>query len=48
MQKKIITGCRWSKTTVKERSVILHRIADLLEARLQEFAEHESEDQGML
>lgn len=37
---------RWSRTTVAERSRLLLRIADTLEARLEEFARAESRDQG--
>ncbi|KAI8837375.1 aldehyde dehydrogenase domain-containing protein [Chytriomyces cf. hyalinus JEL632] len=36
----------WSKTSRAERSTILLRIADLLEARIDEFAAAESRDQG--
>ncbi|KAF9203458.1 Aldehyde dehydrogenase 8 member A1 [Haplosporangium sp. Z 27] len=36
----------WSKTGRPERAKILYRIADLLEARLDEFARAESKDQG--
>lgn len=36
----------WSATAVQERSRIMMKIADLLEARLDEFAELESRDQG--
>jgi len=36
----------WSKTTKEERSRLLYRIADLIEARLEEFAIAESRDQG--
>ncbi|KAJ3116481.1 Aldehyde dehydrogenase 8 member A1 [Phlyctochytrium bullatum] len=36
----------WSSTTRQERSRVIMRIADLLEGRLQEFAEAESSDQG--
>ncbi len=36
----------WSKTTSRERSAILMRIADGIEARLEEFAQAESRDQG--
>ncbi|MCX7929971.1 MAG: aldehyde dehydrogenase [Chlorobi bacterium] len=37
---------QWSQATPAERSAILHRIADALEARLDEFAYAESRDQG--
>jgi aminomuconate-semialdehyde/2-hydroxymuconate-6-semialdehyde dehydrogenase len=36
----------WSKTTPTERSKLLNKVADLIESRLQEFAEAESRDQG--
>ncbi|KAG0260073.1 hypothetical protein BG011_002144 [Mortierella polycephala] len=36
----------WSKTSREERAKILYRIADLIEARLEEFAQAESKDQG--
>lgn len=36
----------WSKTPPKQRSAILLKIADLIEQRLDEFAEAESRDQG--
>lgn len=36
----------WSKTTVQERSNFLNKIANLLEIRIEEFAEAESIDQG--
>ncbi|KAI3632946.1 hypothetical protein MIR68_009021 [Amoeboaphelidium protococcarum] len=36
----------WSKTTRQQRSDILHKIADALEQRLEEFAIAESQDQG--
>lgn len=36
----------WSKTPRSQRSAIMMKIADLLEERLQEFAEAESKDQG--
>ncbi|KAJ8330775.1 hypothetical protein QVD99_008623 [Batrachochytrium dendrobatidis] len=36
----------WSTTTRSERSAILSRIANLLESRLEEFAQQESYDQG--
>jgi aminomuconate-semialdehyde/2-hydroxymuconate-6-semialdehyde dehydrogenase len=36
----------WSKKTPLQRSQILNRVADLLEQRLQQFAEAESKDQG--
>ena len=37
----------WSTTTRSERSAILSRIANLLESRLEEFAQQESYDQGL-
>jgi len=37
---------KWSKTPAKERSRLMNRIADLVESRLDEFAEAESRDQG--
>jgi len=37
---------RWSETPVEQRSALLLRVADLLEANLDEFAEAESRDQG--
>lgn len=37
---------RWSTTPVEQRSTLLMKIADLIEARLDEFAEVESRDQG--
>ncbi|KAJ3068462.1 Aldehyde dehydrogenase 8 member A1 [Podochytrium sp. JEL0797] len=36
----------WSKTTRDQRSAVLLKIADLIDARLDEFAEAESRDQG--
>ncbi len=36
----------WAQTPVRERARILYRVADLIEARLAEFAQAESEDQG--
>ncbi|KAF9584534.1 Aldehyde dehydrogenase 8 member A1 [Lunasporangiospora selenospora] len=36
----------WSKTSAAERSNIMNKIANLLESRLDEFAEAESRDQG--
>ncbi|KAJ3278457.1 Aldehyde dehydrogenase 8 member A1, partial [Borealophlyctis nickersoniae] len=36
----------WSRTPREKRSKLLHRIADLLESRLEEFAVEESKDQG--
>jgi len=38
--------CRWSETPVEGRCELLLRVAELLEARLDEFAEAESRDQG--
>jgi len=47
---QILTGgvmwFRWSETAVEQRSALLLRVADLLEAKLDEFAEAESRDQG--
>ena len=37
---------RWSDTPVERRSEILQKVADLIESRLDEFAEVESRDQG--
>jgi len=37
---------RWSETPVEQRSALLLRVADLLEAKLDEFAEAESRDVG--
>ena len=37
---------RWSKTPVRERSRLMNKIADIVESRLEEFAEAESRDQG--
>ena len=37
---------RWSKKTPAERSLIIWRLADLLEARAEEFARVESENTG--
>lgn len=36
----------WSRTPLAERAAMLHRIADLIESRLDEFATTESMDQG--
>lgn len=36
----------WSKTPVKERANLMMKIADIVESRLQQFAEAESKDQG--
>lgn len=36
----------WSKTSRKHRSMLLHKIANIIESRLMEFAQAESEDQG--
>ncbi|WP_233841375.1 aldehyde dehydrogenase [Dyella sp. 2HG41-7] len=36
----------WAATPVEERARLLHRLADLIEARLDEFAELESRDSG--
>lgn len=36
----------WSSTPRAERSRLLFRVADLLEARIEEFAQAESRDQG--
>ena len=37
---------RWSKTPAKERSRLMNKIADIVESRLDEFAQAESRDQG--
>ena len=37
---------RWSRTPAKERAKLLNKIADGIEARLEEFAIAESRDQG--
>lgn len=37
---------RWSRTPAKERAKLLNKIADAIEARLEEFAIAESRDQG--
>jgi len=37
---------RWSSTPPKERSRIMLKIADLVESKLNQFAEAESRDQG--
>lgn len=37
---------RWSKTSAKERSALMMKIADVVESRQDEFAEAESRDQG--
>ena len=37
---------RWSKTSAAERAKFMNKIADLVEARLEEFAGAESRDQG--
>ena len=43
----VLTGfCRWAKTTIQERSKYLLKLADLMEAQLELFAEMESRDQG--
>ncbi|KAF9900603.1 hypothetical protein BX616_002550 [Lobosporangium transversale] len=36
----------WSKTTKEHRAKIMYKIADLIESRLDEFAQAESKDQG--
>lgn len=38
--------CRWSVTPVERRAQLMLRIADLIESRLEAFAEAESRDQG--
>ena len=38
--------CSWSVTTPEYRSGIMRKIADLIESKLDEFAEAESRDQG--
>jgi len=42
----VLLVVRWSETGVEQRAALLLRVADLLEARLDEFAEAESRDQG--
>ena len=37
---------RWSRLPAAQRAQFLHRIADLIQARLEEFARAESLDQG--
>lgn len=37
---------QWSATSVEQRSKVLNKIADLIEARIDEFADVESHDQG--
>ncbi len=37
---------KWSETSVSERSRVLYKIAELVEAKKREFAEGESRDQG--
>ena len=39
---------RWSKIPTKERSRLMNKIADIVESRLDEFAQAESRDQGKL
>lgn len=36
----------WSSRSPQERSLVLNRLADILEQSLQEFAQAESKDQG--
>lgn len=36
----------WSEKSPAERAAVLNKLADLLEARLEEFAQAESKDQG--
>lgn len=36
----------WSAKSPAERSKVLNKLADLIEARLEEFAQAESKDQG--
>jgi hypothetical protein len=43
---KVELNFSWSKTPAKERAKIMMKIADVIEARLQEFAKAESKDQG--
>ena len=46
-QLAVTTWCiRWSKTPARERSAVMMKIADLVEARIDEFAVAESRDQG--
>lgn len=37
---------RWSKTSAKDRSALMMKIADIVESRIDEFALAESRDQG--
>lgn len=37
---------RWSRQTIAKRAYYLNRIADLIQARLEDFARAESSDQG--
>lgn len=36
----------WSETSPEERAKVLHRLADLIDANLEELAQAESKDQG--
>lgn len=36
----------WSEFTPEERAKVLHRLADLIDANLEELAQAESKDQG--
>ena len=42
----VYVACRWSKKSSFERASYLNKIADVIEARLEEFAKAESKDQG--
>lgn len=42
----VIVTQRWSATDVNQRSKLLLKVADIIESRLEDFAEAESQDQG--
>ena len=42
----VLSLLRWSKTSPTERARFMNKIADLVETRLDEFAQAESRDQG--
>lgn len=42
----VIMITRWSRTPPKERALIMNKIADIVESRIDEFALAESRDQG--
>jgi len=46
VQRECVMWFRWSETPVEQRTALLLRVADLLEVKLDEFAEAESRDQG--